>query len=142
MKEKKIMRIIFIIFLSLIINTNEENDYCSTNFECVQSGCCKDGKCRQSSECKKINRITYIVVTICGLVVVALATLYFYFEIKKARKNIIELKKVDDELLRYNTRESRDSKIEMFKKLGINPKTSVNSPQISVVNSHGSKIMK
>lgn len=142
MKEKKIIQIIFIIFLSLIIYTNEENDYCTTNFECIEYGCCKGGKCRQSSECKRINKVTYVVVTICGIIIVALATLYFYFEIKKTRKNVVELKKLDDEILKHNTRESRESKIEMFKKLGINTKTSAISPQTSVINPRISRIRK
>ena len=116
------MKKFFIISLILLIyyskqqsNTLFQGKYitCETNFNCINTGCCYDNKCQESSKCKKINTICYILVGVAGFVIIALNFLYFWFKIKKTRKVVLELKKLDDKI--YSKR--KGSNIELIKKL-------------------------
>ena len=109
------MKKFFIISLILLIyySKQQSNITCETNFNCINTGCCYDNKCQESSKCKKINTICYILVGVAGFVIIALNFLYFWFKIKKTKKVVLELKKLDDKI--YSKR--KGSNIELIKKL-------------------------
>ena len=116
------MKKIFFILIILLIfklysnqdSINSTNYFrCDTNFDCPRTGCCYDKKCDKTSKCKKINKICYALVGVAGFVIIALNFLYFWFKIKKTRKVVLELKKIDDKI--YSKRKS--SNIDLIRKL-------------------------
>lgn len=125
MKENYIKIILLIIYL-LRFTTQQG---CKTNFDCDKTACCKDKECVSTSKCSRPNKITYVVVSIAGLIFVVLAAIYFYCEIKKVRRNVLELKKFDDKILQN----ARVSQLEELKEIGINPKAS-NNMQMSKIS--------
>ena len=105
----------FLYFLILLINqiSNVVNTHCQTNFECLDTGCCKDYKCSPSSKCSRINKICYALVGSAGFIFIGITFLVFFFKIKKTRKSILALKKIDDKF--YSKR--ANSNADMFRRL-------------------------
>ena len=113
-------KIFFILIILLIFKLYSNQDSlkstyfrCDTNFDCLETGCCYDNRCDETSKCKKINKICYALVGVVGFVIIALNFLYFWFKIKKTRKVVLELKKIDDKI--YSKRKS--SNIDLIRKL-------------------------
>ena len=115
MKKLFFISIILLIFISYSKqdSTNSTIIRCETNFECIETGCCYNNKCEKTSKCKTINKICYALVGAAGLVIISLNFLYFWFKIKKTRKIVLELKKIDDKI--YSKRKS--SNIDLLRKL-------------------------
>ena len=107
----------FLYFIILIINQISdaitEINRCETNLECLDTGCCHNNECSSSSKCKRVNKICYGLVGGAGFIFIGLAFLSFFFKIKKTRKTVMELKKIDDKF--YSKR--RNSNADMFRRL-------------------------
>ena len=101
----------FFFFISIISQIFAIN--CSTNLECLETGCCHDGNCSPASKCKRINKICYGLVGCAGFIFIGIAFLAFFFKIKKTRKSVLALKKIDDKF--YSKR--RNSNVDMFRRL-------------------------
>ena len=106
------IKFIFIVLLTLLIPIISQNR-CYTNLECIETGCCHEEKCDESSKCKRINKISYALVGTAGFIFIGLTFLVFFFKIKKTRKSILELKKIDDKF--YAKR--RNSNVEMLRRI-------------------------
>jgi hypothetical protein len=111
-------KIFFILIIILTIEktnqTNKTNQtICHTNFDCVETGCCYDSRCNNMSKCQRINKLCYAIVGAGGLIVIALAFLFFWLKVKNTRKLVLELKKLEDKI--YSKRKS--SNIELLRKL-------------------------
>ena len=104
---------ILLFILISIISQVFSNTQCYTNLECLETGCCDDGKCSPASKCKKINKICYGLVGCAGFIFIGIAFLAFFFKIKKTRKSVLALKKIDDKF--YSKR--RNSNADMFRRL-------------------------
>ena len=115
------MKKIFFISIILLIlisysNQNSTNIViisCETNFNCIETGCCYNNICEETSKCKRINKLCYTLVGVAGFVFIVLNFIYFFFKIKKTRKTVLELKKLDDKI--YSKKKS--SSIELLRKL-------------------------
>ena len=115
------MKKIFFISIILLIlisysNQNSTNIViisCETNFNCIETGCCYNNICEETSKCKRINKLCYTLVGVAGFVFIVLNFIYFFFKIKKTRKTVLELKKLDDKI--YS--EKKSSSIELLRKL-------------------------
>ena len=107
-----------IILLVVISHSNQDSTddviiKCETNFNCVETGCCYNKICDETSKCKRINKLCYSLVGAAGFVFIVLNFIYFFFKIKKTRKTVLELKKLDDKI--YSKKKS--SSIEILRKL-------------------------
>ena len=108
------MKNIFLIIILLItINKIISQTQCNTNLECLDTGCCHDNICDKASKCNRINKISYGLIGGAGLILIILNFLYFCYKIKKTRKIVLELKKIDDKI--YSKRKS--SNFDLLKKL-------------------------
>lgn len=68
-------------------NIDNENN-CSSSFQCL-SGCCYDNKCQNStSQCELIITKAYIISGCIALIVLSLGIVYLYNEIKKTKINV------------------------------------------------------
>ncbi len=108
-----IFSFLLIIAINQVLNNRTTYLYCHTNLECLDTGCCHDSRCTSPSKCKKINKITYALVGCAGFIFIGLSFLVFIFKIKKTRKSVLELKKIDDKF--YSKR--RNSNVDAFRKL-------------------------
>ena len=104
-------KIFFVLIIILIIEKTYEIK-CTTNFDCVDTGCCHNNKCDKLSECQKVNKLCYGLVGAAGFIIIALTIIYFWWKIKKTRKFVLELKKLDDKI--YSKR--KGSNIELLRK--------------------------
>lgn len=68
---------------------------CVTSLECLQTACCKDGKCVEQSKCSKDNKICYGLVGAIGIVFLALIFVYFFLQIKESREKFQKELNVD-----------------------------------------------
>ena len=110
------LNILFFLFISKInqiLNAPISYTYCHTNLECLETGCCHNDRCDEPSKCKRVNKITYALIGCAGFIFIALSFLVFFFKIKKTRKSILEIKKIDDKF--YAKR--RNSNVDMMRKL-------------------------
>ena len=112
MKNIFLVLILFSL-LNNIISTNK----CNTNLECLETGCCHDNECDEASKCNRINKISYGLIGGAGFILILLNFLYFFYKIKKTRKIVLELKKIDDKI--YSKRKS--SNFDFLKKLREKP---------------------
>ena len=109
MKNAYIFLIILLSLLNQIISVTK----CNTNLECLETGCCDNNICQKASKCNRINKISYGLIGGVGFILIVLNFLYFFYKIKKTRKVVLELKKLDDKI--YNKRKS--SNLDFLKKL-------------------------
>ena len=105
--------VFLIVILSISLNKVISQTQCNTNLECLDTGCCHDHICSKASKCNRINKISYGLIGGAGLILIILNFLYFCYKIKKTRKIVLELKKIDDKI--YSKRKS--SNFEVLKKL-------------------------
>lgn len=105
-------KIFFVLIIILIIEKTYQIK-CTTNFDCIETGCCYDNRCDKMSKCQRVNKICYGLVGTAGFIIIALTFLYFLYKIKKTRKIVLELKKLDDKI--YSKR--KESNIELLRKL-------------------------
>ena len=105
--------IFFLFFLISRISRVFSNAHCYTNLECLETGCCDGGICSPASKCKRVNKICYGLVGCAGFIFIGIAFLAFFFKIKKTRKSVLALKKIDDKF--YSKR--RNSNADMFRRL-------------------------
>ena len=108
-----IFSFLLIIIINHVLNNRTTYLYCHTNLECLDTGCCHDNRCTSPSKCKKINKITYALVGCAGFIFIGLSFLVFFFKIKKTKKSVMELKKIDDKF--YAKR--RNSNADAFRNL-------------------------
>ncbi len=123
MKYKSFTILLFFIISNInkALNTTTSTTHCYTNLECLDTGCCHNEKCSSASKCKKINNICYGLVGVAGFIFIGIAFLAFFFKIKKTRKSVLALKKIDDKF--YSKR--RNSNADMFRRLR-NKKETIN----------------
>ena len=62
---------------------SEQN--CETNFECQFTGCCKDKKCVDISECHDDVKLMYIIVGVIAIIFLIVVIIYFIVTIVKIR---------------------------------------------------------
>ena len=115
MKIYRFNIILFFIITKInnVLNDIASQNYCYTNLECLETGCCNNNKCSSASKCKKVNKICYTLVGCAGLIFIGIAFLAFFFKIKKIRKSVLAVKKIDDKF--YSKR--RNSNADMFRRL-------------------------
>jgi hypothetical protein len=115
--------IILLLFLLSKINRvlNDKSTYCYTNLECLDTGCCHDHFCAKSSKCTKINKITYGLVGVAGIIFIGITFLTFFFKMRKTKKSVLALKKIDDNF--YLKR--KNSNADMFRRLSKKSQDSV-----------------
>ena len=102
----------FILILNQLLNAITST-HCYTNLECLETGCCHNDICSPASKCKKVNKICYGLVGCAGFIFIGITFLAFFFKIKKTRKSVLALKKIDDKF--YSKR--RNSNADMFRRL-------------------------
>ena len=109
------MKTIFFIIIILFTLLNQYlcQIQCNTNLECLDTGCCHHHQCEKASKCNRINKISYGLIGGAGLILILLNILFFVYKIKKTRKEVLELKKIDDKI--YNKRKS--SNLDFIKNL-------------------------
>ena len=105
--------VFLIVILTISFNKILSQSQCNTNLECLDTGCCHDHICSTASKCNRINKISYGLIGGAGLILIILNFLYFCYKIKKTRKIVLELKKIDDKI--YSKRKS--SNFDLLKKL-------------------------
>ena len=113
MNYSKLILLLIILELEQVLNARISTLYCYTNLECLETGCCHDNECSPASKCKRINKLCYGLVGAAGFIFIGLAFLVFFFKIKKTRKKVLALKKIDDKF--YSKR--RNSNADMFRRL-------------------------
>ena len=109
--------VFLIVILSISLNKVISQTQCNTNLECLDTGCCHDHICSKASKCNRINKISYGLIGGAGLILILLNILYFVYKITKTRKEVLELKKIDDKI--YSKRKS--SNFDFLKKLREKP---------------------
>ena len=109
----KIILFFIITKIEYVLNDIITQIHCYTNLECLETGCCHDNQCSSASKCKKVNKICYTLVGCAGLIFIGIAFLVFFFKIKKIRKSVLAVKKIDDKF--YSKR--RNSNADMFRRL-------------------------
>ena len=111
------MKIIFFVITIILsisnLNNCSEFTSCYTNLECLKTGCCRNHQCVETSKCSKINKISYGLISVAAFIIIVLNFLYFLWKIKKTRKVVLELKKLDDKL--YDKRKS--SNLDFIRKI-------------------------
>ena len=124
MKNYRFNIILFIIILKInqVLNDFMTKIHCYTNLECLETGCCHESICSSASKCKKVNKICYTLVGCAGLIFIAIAFLIFFFKIKKIRKSVLAVKKIDDKF--YSKR--RNSNADMFRRLRSKQENNIN----------------
>lgn len=97
----KLLCFIIIIVISLEDNKPKlgpkHKDYlkdgqeCRTSFECPETACCRDNKCKETKHCK--NQLIYIYLIVTGIAIVFLVcfVIYFVCVIKEIRKNVKQI---------------------------------------------------
>jgi len=66
---------------------------CETNFECQNTGCCKDKKCVDISECYDDVKLMYLIVGIIAAIFLLVVIIYFIVTILKIRQNVRKIDK-------------------------------------------------
>ena len=110
--DKNFSLLFIIVKLYQVICQTGSGDPCNTNLECLLTGCCHNNMCSPPSKCTKINRVSYALIGCSGIVFVGLSFLYFYLKVRKIRKSILDIKKMDDKF--YLNR--RNSNADMFRR--------------------------
>ena len=92
-------KFLFIGLLSLFLCADhsgylESDQECKTNFECLSTGCCKDHKCVDSSECGKFPKKCYKICLIASLVILLLIIVYYCVVVCQTRENV---KRIQDQ---------------------------------------------
>jgi phage shock protein PspC (stress-responsive transcriptional regulator) len=84
---------LFLIFICLALAqlTLQQTD-CSSNLECSQTACCRDGKCVEFDICIADIRNIYIAIGIVGFLFLIVIFIYFIWSISQTRKNVKKLR--------------------------------------------------
>jgi cell division protein FtsL len=67
------------------------DESCKSSFECA-TACCTGDKCQNLSECESIITKAYIISAIAAVLVIAFSVMYLVFQLRKTRKNVIDIK--------------------------------------------------
>ena len=113
MNYSNLILLLIILELKQVLNARISTLHCYTNLECLETGCCHGNECSPASKCKRINNLCYGLVGAAGFIFIGLAFLVFFFKIKKTRKTVLALKKIDDKF--YSKR--RNSNADMLRRL-------------------------
>ena len=99
--------IIILFFLLIKVKCNNNtNDYdynkkigekCSSNLEC-DSACCSSDKCSETSKCKKLIRIVYIITASVCLLFIIVFTIYLIIKLKEIKKEFLSKTTVPEEV--------------------------------------------
>ncbi len=79
---------VFILILVVVCS----QDTCTTNFDCLQSACCKNSKCSSIDECLNDMNVIYVLVGCAGITFIIGTIIYFCLTVKRSIKNVNEMK--------------------------------------------------
>jgi hypothetical protein len=80
------------LFLFFLIQMTLQQTTCSSNLECTQTACCKEGKCVEFDICIDDIRNIYIAIGIVGFLFLIVIFIYFIWSISQTRKNVKKLR--------------------------------------------------
>ena len=89
---------------------------CKTDFECRETACCNDGKCKDSKECFKEVKKMYIIFTIIGVVFLLAIIGYYIYIIMKTRANVKKIQRKNSRKANLATKLSKKREEEKNKK--------------------------